>query len=213
MATARVIPRQEIVQVINIDSTFTASPKAVIIAAGTEVNFTNNSGATINITFEPNPPGPALFVNTPNLAPGTIDGQTPQPANGSVNYYVNVVGGASHGPYAIQVGNGPLYIQVTYNNATGQGICTPDQPVIPYLGYLEMISNDYNYSVSWPTSFGDPFTPLLTSIGIGAPNNTPHKETSNLADYKYTVTKLGATKLGVAAAGGGGGGTIKVKST
>ena len=210
MSAARVIPMEETAQVITIDSTFAASPKAVIIPAGQPVGFTNNSGATITIQFEPNPPGPTLFTNVPPLANGATNSQTPQAANGNgaVNYYVVDPGGTQHGPYAIQVGNGPLYIQVTYSQALGAGQCTPSPAVIPYQGYLEMISNDYNYSVNWPTSFGDPFTPALTSIGIGASNNSPHKEIANLADYNYTLTKTG-----IGAGTGSGGGTVRVKGT
>ena len=210
MSAARVIPMEDTAQLVTIDSTFGASPKAVIIPAGQVVNFTNNSGATITIQFEPNPPGPTLFTNVPPLVNGATNSQTPQAANGNgaVNYHVVDAGGTQHGPYAIQVGNGPLYIQVTYSQALGAAQCIPSPAVIPYQGSLEMISNDYNYSVTWPTSFGDPFTPALTSIGIGASNNIPHKETANLADYAYKITKTG-----IAEGTGSGGGTVRVKGT
>ena len=202
MAAARHIPRAQVTQNINIDSTFTPSPQAVKIAPGTEVNFNNNSGTTINITFAPNPPGPALFSNTPNLGPGTIDGQMPQAANGSVNYYVNVVGGASYGPFAIQVGNGPLYIQATYTN--NAGYCTPDPAVIPVAGALQMVNTDnHSYNVGWG-GVANPFSPALTTVG-GQSGNIVHQSIAPAGTYTYSVTKVGPML-------GSGGGKIIIKS-
>ncbi len=207
---ARVIPMEDTAQQITIDSTFTASPKAVIIPAGQVVSFTNNSGATIALQFEPNPPGPTLFTSIPSLGNGATNIQAPQSlnGNGAVNYYVVDPTGTQHGPYAIEVGVGPLYISVTYSQSQNAGQCTPDPVAIPYQGHLEMYSTDYNYTVGWPTSFGDPFTPQLTSIVPGSGNNTARKETANLQEYKYTVTKTG-----LAGIIGNGGGKIKVQGS
>lgn len=206
------IPKEEIAQTITIDSTFAASPKAVIIPAGQPVSFTNNSGTSVLISFEPNPPGPTLFSEIPNLANGATNTQTPNAptGNGAVNYYIYDSNNAAHGPYAIEVGNGPLYVQVTWSQALGAGQCTPDPAVVPYLGHLEAYSNDYNYTVGWPTSFGDPFSPQLNSIVPGSANNNPVQEVANLNLYKYTVTKNPPnTKEGT----GSGGGKVIVKGS
>jgi len=207
------IPMEQIAQTIMIDSTYAAHPQAVRIPAGQQqqVNFTNNSGTSILISFEPNPPGPTLFSQIPNLANGATNTQTANVdanGNGAVNYYVYDSNNIKHGPYAIEVGNGPLYVSVTYSQSLNEGQCTPDPVVIPYQGHLEMYSTDYNYSVNWPTSFGDPFQPQLLSIVSGATNNSPVVEVANLAEYKYTVTKTG-----IQGVGGGGGGKVIVKGS
>jgi hypothetical protein len=208
---ARHIPEPEFLpsQTITIGTTFEASPKGCTIAPpGTlSITFTNNSGAPISIQFETNPvyPNQIVFNNISNLANGTSNTQQPQVANATVNYYVTS-GATSHGPYAIQVGIGPMYVQVTYDNAKGAGQCTPDPIAIPPGGTLEMVSTDYTYSVGWPTS--DPFTPPLQWIYAGVANNTPHTANNSVADYSYTVTKYPQLKLA-----GSGGGVIKVKGT
>lgn len=211
---ARVIPMEVVVQSITIDNTYTATPKAVRIPplqAGQQVSFTNNSGTSVLISFEPNPPGPTMFVEIPNLANGATNTQTPSVdvyGNGAVNYYIYDANNNAHGPYAIEIGNGPLYVQVTWSQAMGAGLCTPDPAVVPYLGHLEVYSNDYNYNVGWPTSFGDPFTPRLNSVAPGSANNSPVQETANFNLYKYTVTKNPPNpKEGT----GNGGGKVIVK--
>jgi len=205
---ARVIPMTEVVHTINIDSTFKASPKAIKIPVGDGVSFTNGSGASINIQFEPNPPGPQLCVNSGPIAPGSSYAQGPFNVDGSVNYYVYQGTTVKSGPYAIQVGSGPLYIQITYSQALTNGQCTPDPVALPYGGTLQMISNDYTYNVSWPG--GDPFTPPgLTTVYLGAGNNSPHTEDlSAVLDYSYRVQK---TTPGITEGTGNGGGTVKVK--
>jgi hypothetical protein len=207
------IPMEAIAQTITIDSTYVAHPQAVRIPAGQQqqVSFTNNSAGTISIQFELNPPGPTMFANIPTLVNGATDTQTANVdtnGNGAVNYYVYDSNNTKHGPYAIEVGNGPLYVSVTYSQSLNEGQCTPDPVVIPYQGHLEMYSTDYNYSVGWPTSFGDPFQPQLLSTVPGATNNSPVQEVANLAEYKYTVTKTG-----IQGVGGGGGGKVIVKGS
>jgi hypothetical protein len=111
------------------------------------------------------------------------------------------------------VGAGPLYIQVSYDPASGKALVNPDPAMIPCKGTLEMVSTDYNYDVAWETS--DPFTPALTSVGVS--NNTPHQENKGvIGDHAYKVTKYGMSQNipgGVTPAGGGGGGTVKIKSS
>src|ERR1700691_6119427 len=137
MAAARVFPMGEEVQTISINSSFVASPQAIIYGIGTTVEFTNNSGVAININFVPNPPGYTLFTNVANLANGASNSQGPINTQGAANYYVNA-GGTNYGPYAIQVGNGSLWIQVTDVNSVGQGV--PGAAVIPAGGGLQMNS-------------------------------------------------------------------------
>lgn len=204
---ARPIPMTETTWTVTIDNTFTPSRKAFIVALGDQVDFVNNSGASITIQFEPNPPGPVVSadLSAPN---GATAGFVAPNTNASANYYIYSGGVQESGPYAIQVGTGPLYVQVSYSTVHLAGQCTPDPIALPYGGALEMISNDYNYTVTWPN--GDPFQGL-NSIGVGAPNNSPHTEKlSALLDYRYRVTK---TAQGIKEGTGNGGGTVKVRGT
>jgi hypothetical protein len=209
MATQRVIPIEVDsypAKVITINPGYVPTPQACKIAgsAQQEVTFTNNSGATIDIRFDGIPVIGNVFSDITGLTDGnSSDPQLPQVANGTANYRV-YVGGVKQagGPYAIQVGNGPMYIQVT-NVATGP-MTNPDPVAIPYGGTLEMLPGDaHTYGVSWKNNL-DPFTPPITKV-----DSTPHTEQlSAIADYKYTVTKT-EIKFGT----GNGGGTVKIKGT
>jgi hypothetical protein len=196
-------------QTITIGTNFEPSPKGCTIAPpGTlSITFTNNSGTTIDIQFETNPvyPNQIVFNNVSNLANGTSNTQQPQVANATVNYNV-IAGGTPYGPYAIQVGNGPMYVQITYDTTKSAGQCTPDPIAIPPGGTLEMVSTDYTYTVGWLTS--DPFTPALNWVYDGVANNTPHTANNSLGDYSYTVAKYPKIQNS-----GSGGGTVKVKGT
>ena len=120
--------------------TYTVSPKALIIEGSGQqsITFTNNSAAAIGIQFVPNPVYPSLVVfnNIASLSPNGTNTQTPQVANGSVNYYV-VAGANRYGPYAIQVGSGPLYLSLSYDAGTGEILASSDSVVIPVGGTLE----------------------------------------------------------------------------
>jgi len=205
MATARIMPKIESVEVITIDSTFTPSPQGVILSSGTPVEFVNNSGATINITFNANAPGPKLFDNITNLLnQNTSAQQQPQAVNGSVNYTITAVGGSTYGPFAIQVGGGPLYVQITYT--AGAGFSTPDPAVIPVGGTLEMVNLDpHSYGVGWGGG-NNPFSPALNQVGRAA-GNSAHTSNVGAGTYTYTLT----TDHNPAA--GSGGGKIKVVSS
>jgi plastocyanin len=209
MSAARHIPREQadVTQTITIGTNFTPTPQAVKVLTGTDIEFVNNSGQTINITFNPNPPGSpppnaqVLFTNTPNFGPGGSSILTPLLANGSTNYMVNVVGGASYGPFAIQVGNGPLYVQVTFDTTENEVMCNPGTVVIPVGGALQMVNTDSNsYSIGWGAGITNPFNPPLIVVG-GFQGNAIHQGLGVAATYNYSASKLDAG--GVPQAGGG----------
>jgi|CZKY01.1.fsa_nt_gi hypothetical protein len=196
MATQRVIPIEEdtypaqeiTIQLVN--NNYVPTPQACKIYGSQQqsVTFINNSGATVNITFEPNPITPTVFNDILNLANNTSSGPwSPLVADGTVNYFVNPAGGNSVQPYAIQVGIGPMKIQVVYDSALGLAKCTPDPVAIPYAGTLEMDAGDSNsYSVTWKNNI-DPFAPTnpLTTV-----DNTPHTEdVAALLTYTFSVQK------------------------
>jgi hypothetical protein len=209
MAAARVFPMGETVQTITINSSFVASPQAIIYGLGTTVEFTNNSGVAININFVPNPPGSTLFTNIANLANGASSSQGPINVTGSANYYVNA-GGTNYGPYAIQVGNGSLWVQVTGVDGVGQ--CVPAVAVIPVEGGLQMNSADVTYDVVWKGVSGDPFSPILQNVYKGMSSNVMHTaEPDASGTYTYTVATQTPSKP--TAVPGSGGGTVKIQSS
>ena len=218
MATQRVIPIEEdtypaqeiTIQLVN--NNYVPTPQACKIYGSQQqsVTFINNSGATVNITFEPNPITPTVFNDILNLANNTSSGPwSPLVADGTVNYFVNPVGGNSVEPYAIQVGIGPMKVQVVYNAALGLAKCTPDPVAIPYAGTLELDSGDGNsYSVAWKNNL-DPFAP---NNPITTVDNTPHTEDlSAVLTYTYTVQQTPPPPR-IKQGTGNGGGRVKVTS-
>lgn len=211
MSAARHIPMEEVVQPISITASFVPTPQGVIVPSGTIVQFTNNSQSTVNIVFNPNPfnsTGPLLFSNISNLGPGATNSQAPTAPNGSVNYFVNVVGGGSYGPFAIQVGTGVLFLQVTYQNSAGQ--CHPGEAALPMGGTLGAQSADsHSYqNITWTPK--NPFTTNLSSIG---PQLATY--TANAAAGSYTYG-LPVAASAASTAGGillGGGGKVIIRGT
>jgi hypothetical protein len=202
------LPVPETIQQITINSDYTVTPQGIVVSQGDQVNFTNNSSATITITWVTPVSGQSVYTNF-NVAAGTTVYFTAPSYNVSGNYYVYVSGSPQTGPYGIQVGSGPMYVQVT-TNAQGVPVCTPGTVVIPWgnatvgRGKLAMIAGDSNtYSVTWTTPPGDPFTPQL----IAVPDGLVHTDISVVGDYTYTLTVNTPT-----AGGGNGGGTVKVKN-
>jgi plastocyanin len=182
MAAARVFPMGEAVQTITINSSFVASPQAIIYGLGTTVEFINNSGVAINITFVANPPGPTLFSNITNLANGASSSQGPINVSGSANYYVNV-GATNYGPYAIQVGNGSLWVQVT------------------------------SLDVDWEGVSGDPLSPVLQNVYKGMSSNVMHTaKPGATGSFTYTVATQPPSKPRLSGVPGSGGGTVKIQS-
>ena len=210
MAAARVFPMGEAVQTITINSSFVASPQAIIYGLGTTVEFINNSGVAINITFVANPPGPTLFSNITNLANGASSSQGPINVSGSANYYVNV-GATNYGPYAIQVGNGSLWVQVTSLDGVGQ--CVPAVAVIPVQGGLQMNSTDVTYDVDCEGVSGDPLSPVLQNVYKGMSSNVMHTaKPGATGSFTYTVATQPPSKPRLSGVPGSGGGTVKIQS-
>jgi hypothetical protein len=208
MATALRIPRGALAQTITIDPTLTPTPQGALLASDTPVQFTNNSGYTINITFYPNPPavspnpaGPTMFTNITNLLDGQTSQQlTPNPTTGSVNYKISAVGGSTTGPFAIQEGTAPIY--VIFSDVASAPECTPSDVAVPDDGSIEMTNYDTNtYGVGWVT---DPLSPPLNSVG-GAGGNSARTATGALGIYTYSATLPRPNASG-------GGGKVRVVS-
>jgi hypothetical protein len=131
-------------------------------------------------------------------------------ANGSVNARIFISGDGGFGSFAIQVGVGPMQIQVKYDAVLRKGQCTPDPVLVPVNGLLQIQSADSAaYSVRWVPGVQDgPFTPQIKSIpSLGsAQGSAPALP----LDYTYTVTRIGGVEGDIFMNGGG---TIKVKNT
>jgi hypothetical protein len=212
MTAARHIPIADTVHTITIDSTFTPTPGGLIVQQGDTVNFQNNSNSAITIQFVPNPPGQPVSGNI-TINANSSGGFVAPNYDASANYDIYVgTTKESDGPYAIQVGNGPIYVQVTWNVALGVGQTNPSPVAVPLEGNLEIFSTDTtSYKASWPNT-GDPFTlpSPLKEVVPGVANNLSYTATSGIAEYKFNLVKTTSSPvLGT----GSGGGTVRVKGT
>jgi hypothetical protein len=209
MATQRVIPVEEDIdapKIITIDQNLVPSCRGCFIAGSGQqaVNFVNNAGFACTITFDNNPISGTVFNSPINLTAsgsGSNVNVTPPSsvAGATVNYYISA-GAVNTGPYSIQIGGGPLYIQFKVDSL---GIVVNPTPIaIPPAGTLEMVSGDGNtYNINW-TNGVDPFTPpIATADGL------IHTENVAAAIFAYTVSEK-SPLLRI----GHGGGTIIVTS-
>jgi len=212
MATARKIHLDANLPPISINSNYVPSSQGCFMQQSDTLSFTNDAGNTIDIKFEPNPvyPNQVIFTDIIGLTSrASSTPQSPSVANGSVNYYVYMNGvKQSGGPYAIQVGTGPMYVQI--HTTAGAIQCTPDPVAIARTtaggGTLEMVSADITYYIG-PASFSNMFLPPLTQANVGVANNVSHTDIAPSGSYPYTVSDT-SPKLGA-----GGGGTVKIKNT
>jgi hypothetical protein len=223
MAAARHIPTPETagltVTFVWNGSTLTNNYPSEIVAVGSEVTFANSSSssAAITITFAPNPPGitnppgaPLFTPTTITIQPGQNSGARTLPANtnGAVNYTVSVSGTQVGGPYAIQAGTGPLYVQIT------DFIPNPNEVAVPPTagssqGMLEMYSTDEPYyTVQWPAL--NPFPGLTKAYISGSTSNKAYAQSGPATIYSYTIpdpptaAESGTVRPSPIAIGGGG---------
>ena len=144
-------------QVITLLAGGVPSPQGVILPAGTQIQFNNQSGqsVTINYTNQGNQNGLLYPTFTQNPIPngGSSGVLSPNYANGAMNYTVTPSGGTASDPYAVQLGSGYMIVVVTNNNAE------PDPIAIPYWGNLQIISANMNqqYDLTWVSL--NPFGP------------------------------------------------------
>ncbi len=203
MATQRVTTPAP-AKLININPQGQANPATCKIDFGQNVDFSNNSGSTISITFAPTAIHHyKVFDDIPSLASGSNYTELPLVDRITVNYNVSM-GGQTYGPFAIEVGTGPLEISVTNINPT------PGTGSIPPNGEVLFDSTDVTYDVSWQPQ--DPFTPPITKVYVGVSNNQVGQENGNLGDFYYTLTTSPQPALSgkQEPVRNGGGGTIKV---
>jgi hypothetical protein len=211
MATARDIFPESAVVLYTVTFTYinnnlSVTMPAVKMAGTDQIVFGNSpsSSAAIQLVFAANPPGvanppgPVLFNNV-TLSPGQGTGNlTPLNPNGSVNYTVLVGGVAVGDVYAVQVGNGPLYVTV---NGTS---CSPQTAVIPLGGSIEFYSIDgINHTITWNAANGNPFPGLGNIYLLANPLTKAYTTNDPVNPYAYTI--------GAGFTATGGGGTVKIR--
>jgi hypothetical protein len=102
--------------------------------------------------------------------------------------------------YAVQVGNGPLFVTVSGTT------CTPQTVAIPLQGSIEYYSIDgLSHTITWNTANGNPFTGLSKIYPLANPETKPYTTNSPVNPYGYT--------MGPGTTATGGGGTVKIKQT
>jgi len=210
MSAARHIPiTAAVTHDVTIDATYTPSPKYVVAGYGDTIWFRNNSSIQLVVQCGVNPPGGSVQVGGNLTVPTTPIGASFVAPNsdGATNYYIYQSGNPTplSGPWAIQVGNGPIYVTVN------GGLTAPDPVAVPPGGNpggkLEIYATDNNnYTIAWPG--GDPFTPAVGSVVPGMQNNSVQtvNNTGAVKDYNYTVRQSGSFTEG------NGGGKVKVGS-
>lgn len=189
-------------QQINVNSQG-ANPAGVQIDDSQEVQFNNNSGSAISITFANTAiTNQRVFNDIPNIPAGQSSTESPLISNITVNYTVAINGG-TFGPFAIEVGTGAFQI-----NGTG-GTPNPLVAVIPPNGEIQFSSTDQNWPINWQNN-EDPFIPALNMVYVGQANNLVGTEQGNSAkNFPYTLGYSAPPPKGHRV-GTGGGGTIKV---
>jgi len=169
-----------------------------LIENGQNVTFTSNSGSTISILFAQTAISKKkVFDDINNLAPGSNHTEAPLARDITVNYNVSMDGKPPYGPFAIEVGAGPLEISVTDTNPT------PKIATVPRNGEIQFTATDFQCDITWLD--GDPLNPQLNNVFVGQSNNPVGHEHGNVVkDFHYELTK--SSQLNPV----DGGGTIKV---
>ena len=107
------------------------------------IEFTNNAPFPISIRFTIS--GGVVFNNIATLAPSaTSQTQTPQQSNITVNYTITNLNNTSQvsTPYGIEVGSGPLRINISSAQPTPKVISIPTGGEIQF-------NSDARYNIVW----------------------------------------------------------------
>lgn len=158
------------------------------------VEFTNNTSFPVSIVFTKT--SGIVFTDIPSLAPNgaTSTAQSPQMTNVTVNYTItNLNANQTSSPCAIQVGVGPLRINILASDTNSDPVSIPNGGQIQFRPDVA-----YQLKITPPNAFN----PSPSSI---SPTNSPALTATNLAPKAtYTVTNnLKDTR---------GGGTVHIGS-
>jgi len=159
------------------------------------IEFQNNAPFPVSITFTTT--SGTVFNNIPSIAGsgGRSTTQQPQKYNTTVNYTItNLNSNQVQGPYAIQVGVGPMQINIQ------GGQPNPKTISIPSAGQIQFDNQDTaTYGVSW-----NPFNSFPNGSVPPGMNSVLNGPTGNQAQtITYSFPNADGTN---------GGGTVKVNS-
>jgi hypothetical protein len=175
----------------------TASQPDVPIGNGDSIEFLNSARFPVKITFTTS--SGKVFNDIPSIAAngGRSTPQSAQQSNVTVNYTITDTNtGAPQGPYAVEVGTGPLRINIAAANPTPQTMSTVSIP----LGGEIQFDCDASYTISWnPANVVSPnVDPLLQGLNQVQTAQTGNQVTVAAYDLFDTkgVTGHGTVKIG-----------------
>lgn len=176
------MPDAAVTRTISIDDTFTPTPQGLIVNPGDTVMFQNNSGVEITIQFAPNYTSPALSSNL-DIPDGDEAGFVAPATAAAANYGIYVGATQESGPWAIQVGAGPMYVVLT-----GSGTCNFPTVAVPLgnilTGFGKLSIGPNATSGSLGIGFQtNPFNPPITTND----GSHPVKAGTDPGSYSYTV--------------------------
>lgn len=145
--------------VLEVTAQGTAAVPNLEIGNSGNIQFQNNASFPISVSFTTSS-GP-VFSNIANLAAGHNSSlQAPQQLNVTVNYtIINMSNGHVQGPYGLEVGSGPISINVA------DGLTDLDIVSIPAGGQVQFNSDDYYGLSCTPANL---ISPELTSLAPGS---------------------------------------------
>jgi hypothetical protein len=143
--------------VLNISAQGTAETRDVQISNGGGIEFQNNAAFSVAITFTKS--GGTEFGNIASIGAGDLSSfQTGSTDNTTVNYSItNLSNGQIRGPYSIEVGTGPIQINISGGWPDLDTISLPTGEEIQF-------NADAAYTLSCDTGS---FSPNLTSLVEG----------------------------------------------
>jgi hypothetical protein len=176
-------------QTITIDSTCTPTPQGCIVSApafsNAIVTFANTAPFQISISFSPGTqsifPNPLVIAANSNSPTYTVAGGT----NLGLNYSITGNGIAT-GPFALQLGVGPMAVQITGSGSTLS--YTPNPVAVPQgnaangMGTLAISAPSTTLPINWTST--DPFNPPINSADG---NSHPLAGGSNAGSYIYNA--------------------------
>ncbi|MGA9356130.1 MAG: hypothetical protein WBV46_20760 [Terriglobales bacterium] len=178
---------------LTIGTNYIPSRQGIVVSQGDQITFENNSGVDVVIAFQTNGSGQPVYAPMNlTVTNGSSAGFTAPSYDCAANYYINQANTQPPvqmgGPFAIQVGAGPLFVTIggsfanpTYNPATVAvpiGTSLPPGP-----GILQMNSTSSTFGITWANN-SDPFTPNISSTGGQAHAVSSLSATTN---YAYTA--------------------------
>jgi|HubBroStandDraft_6_1064221.scaffolds.fasta_scaffold594401_1 hypothetical protein len=193
MAAAPNLPMSDaITWSLNIGTNYIPSRQGIVVSQGDQITFENNSGADIVITFQTNGSGQPVYAPmSVTIIDDTSFSFTAPSYNAAANYSIYEANQQPpvllSGPFAIQVGSGPLFVTIggSVNNPTyaPPTVAVPlGTSLPPGPGMLQMNSAASSFGINWASN-NDPFTPAISATG-----GTAHAVSSVASTATYTYT-------------------------